>query len=60
MISVNKNPQPVSIILLFLLFGMENIGKEDINQRLECAAPKRWSKYTTSEPLEQLYYHKEE
>ena len=56
----NKNPRSASIVLLFSAFGMENIGKEDINQRLECAAHKIWSKYTTSEPLEQLYYHKEE
>ena len=24
--------------------------KDDFDQRLECAAPKRWSKYTTNTP----------
>ena len=33
--------------LLFSPFSALNVKNEDFDQPLECAAPKRWSKYTT-------------
>ena len=56
----NKTLSQLILSCFFCFFGKENVEKEDFNQHLECAAPKRWSKYTTSEFLEQLCYHKEE
>ena len=35
------------------LFRVKNTEKAYFDQYLECAAPKRWSKYTTTTPLSQ-------
>ena len=34
-------------LLLFKVFCSKNAENDYFDQRLECAAPKRWSKYTT-------------
>ena len=39
---VNEQSMP-----FFLLFAVKNAEYDSFNQRLECAALKRWSKYTT-------------
>ena len=36
------------LFFLFLIFHAKNMKKADFDQRLECAAPKPWSKYTAS------------
>ena len=36
-----------AIVFLFLAFKHKNTENDNFDQRLECAAPKRWSKYTT-------------
>ena len=40
---VNEQSMP-----FFLLFAVKNAEYDSFNQRLECAALKRWSKYTTA------------
>ena len=37
----------MQISCFFQLFSTKNAENDFFNQRLECAAPKRWSKYTT-------------
>ena len=34
---------------IFQLFSTKNAENEDFDQHLGCAAPKRWSKYTTDQ-----------
>ena len=59
-----KNPflqkfESINILFLifFQLFGMKNNEKAYFNQRLECAAPKHWSKYTTTIPAFTHTFH---
>ena len=35
-----------NFLLFFQLFAIKNVKIAYFNQRLDCAAPKRWSKYT--------------
>ena len=37
----------------FLLLAIKNVKNKDLNQRLKCAAPNRWSKYTTNVKIKQ-------
>ena len=40
----------LQIACFFKLFGVKNAENDYFDQCLECAAPKRWSKYTTHDP----------
>ena len=43
------------IFAFFKLFSTKNAENDYFNQHLECAVPKRWSKYTTSHPTTKQY-----
>ena len=43
--------------LLLKLLSTKNAEKDYFDQRLECAVPKRWSKYTTTPEKDFQYYY---